>query len=67
MTGFRYLPVMISRTMLSLRKAADPRRGDWNIVEPAKNGPDLQTMRFHHRRVTSERGDFIALDVYSES
>ncbi|KAF9789645.1 hypothetical protein BJ322DRAFT_1105503 [Thelephora terrestris] len=63
-----YLPVMISRTMLSLRKAADPQRGDWHIGEPAKHVTNLQSIRFFHQRsATNGREDSIVLDVYPVS
>jgi hypothetical protein len=37
---------MISRIMLSLRKAADPRQREWSVAEPTAYDRDIQSMRF---------------------
>ena len=42
--NFRYFPVMVSRMMLSLRKAADPGQGDWSLADPID--PSLKSMVF---------------------
>lgn len=39
-----YFPVMVSRMMLSLRKATDPGRGDWSLADPVD--PSLKSMVF---------------------
>jgi len=45
-----YLPVMISRLMLSLKKAADPRRGEWSFGEPPTNSTNLPNIQFARPR-----------------
>jgi hypothetical protein len=37
---------MVSRIMLSLKKAADPRKGDWSLAQPTMNDKDLQSAIF---------------------
>ena len=54
--SFRYLPVMVSRIMISLRKAADPQRGDWSLVDPAANGVSLRSMRFARPQTSTTEG-----------
>lgn len=59
---------MISRMMLSLRKAADPERNDWSLGEPSSNLSQLQSIKFFSPRWgTTGRGDDITLDTYTES
>ena len=61
---FRYLPVMISRLMLSLKKAADSQQG-WSLGEPTLNGSKLQSIRFFNsRKGTNGREDDITLDTF---
>jgi len=60
-----YLPVMVSRIMLSLRKLADPQRVDWSLVDPVGNGPSLKSMRFvNHQRSTNGGQDGTQPDMY---
>ena len=40
MAGFRYLPVMISRMILSLKKAADPQKMGWPLEVPSVDSTD---------------------------
>ena len=64
---FRYLPVMVSRLMLSLKKAAGSQVA-WSLAEPSVNNPNLETISFFHSREdTSKRDDGILLNTYSES
>ena len=42
MRGLRYLPVMVSRTVLSLRKAAKSPHNTWPLLTPFPEGTDLQ-------------------------
>lgn len=41
-----YLPVMISRLMLSLKKAADPQRGTWSFGGPPTSSTNIGAMSF---------------------
>jgi len=41
-----YLPVMISRIMLSLKKAADSQQKAWTLTEPTMSGPGFQNLKF---------------------
>jgi len=63
-----FLPVMISRIMLSLRKAADSRQGDWSLLT-TPTGSDLPrgVMIFRTRKGTNEREGDIPLDTFPES
>lgn len=57
---------MVSRIMLSLRKLADPRRGNWSLADPAGNGPSMKSMKFvHHPKTTNERRDDTRLDKFT--
>ena len=68
MAGFRYLPVMISRIMLSLKEAADFEQEDWSLGGLSTNGNDLQSIKFFRPRVGASSGeDGIPLDTYLES
>jgi len=65
---FRYLSVMISRLMLSLKKAAASHQGDWSLVESSTNGNNFQSIKFFHtRKGTNGKEDDIALDTYPGS
>ena len=69
-TGFvRYLPVMISRIMLSLKKAADPQQKTWTLTEPTMTGPHFKGMEFFkpRRGASDMEHDSIPLDTYAES
>lgn len=50
---------MVSRIMLSLRKLADPRRGNWSLADPAGNIPSLKSMQFvpHPRSTIGGQGE----------
>ena len=67
---FRYLPVMISRLMLSLQKAGDAERHGWVIGGPSLNSIPVQNMRISYgpRRAgaTVGEGD-IPLKTYTGS
>jgi len=55
----RFLPVMVTRLLLSLKKAvANTQERGWNLGEPTTH----TTMRFAERRGVS-RGDEIHLDT----
>ena len=65
---FRYLPVMISRIMISLKKAADSQRKAWTLTDSTVAGPGFQSAKFFGlRRDTNERQHDIPLDTYVES
>lgn len=62
-----YLPVMISRMMLSLRKAADPRKQVWSLAEQTEDGGNVQNMSFVRPRSSPEaRQDDMPLDEPTE-
>jgi hypothetical protein len=68
--GFvRYLPVMISRIMLSLKKAADSQQKAWTLTEPTMTGPSFQNLKFFKpRRAANERQrETIPLHTFAES
>ena len=52
----RYLPVMITRLMLSLKKAAS-QEGEWTLGEP--------TIKFAERQRPSETHDEMHLDTFT--
>ena len=67
MIGFRFLPVMISRIVLSLKKAVRSQQGGRVLGEPAPGGTDLQNMKFvRPRRGISGEEDSIPLDSHSQ-
>lgn len=57
---------MITRIMLSLKKAADPRNGGWALGEP----PDVNRFKrmtfYNPRRGANEMENDIPLDTYPE-
>lgn len=63
-----YLPVMISRIMLSLRKAANPEYQGWSLGEPTAGGTNLQTLNFVRPRSGADwrEASGIPLDTYQE-
>lgn len=62
-----YLPVMISRLMISLRKAAHPKQVDWVPVKPPPRSGRIQSMTFYRpRRGVDPEGDDIPLSTYHE-
>ena len=66
--GSRFLPVMISRLMLSLRKAAYRQQNNRSSVSPRTDRRSFQNMMFFRpRRSTISGGDDIPLDTYRES
>ena len=62
-----YLPVMISRIMLSLKKAADSRQKGWSLGEPTADTTNFQGMTFFRpaRDMNTKRDD-VPLDTYSQ-
>lgn len=63
-----YLPVMISRLMLSLKKAADSQQGLWSLTEPPTNVIKFKNAKLLRSQVdTHRREDGIPLDTYSEA
>ena len=67
MVGCSYLPVMISRLMLSLKKAADSQQNGWTLGEPSVNGNNLQSIKFYRPPQATTFGDDILLDTHPES
>lgn len=63
----RYLPVMISRIMLSLRKAAGSQRDVWSLLEPTTGGTNIRTIQFFPQRDTTWREDGIPLETFPTS
>ena len=65
-SNIRYLPVMISRIMLSLRKAADSQpAGDWSLGVQTTTEVDFRGMEFFRPWGGSNgREDCIPLDTY---
>ena len=73
MARFRYLPVMISRLMISLKKAAaGPEQTSWTLTEPSPSGVGGNSKSikfFHSREGTNAREDVIPgipLDTYHD-
>jgi len=63
-----FLPLMVSRIMLSLRKAANSSRQAWSLMEITTNGSSLQTMKFlRPQKGMDEEQDDISLEMYPES
>jgi len=61
-----FLPVMISRIMFSLKKAADSQNKPWTLTEPAVVGPNFQRGRpLIPRRRTNEMQNDIPLETYT--
>ena len=66
--GLRYLPVMISRIMLSLRKAADSQQNGWTLGASSMIGTSQPSMRFFNSRTGPNwKGEEIPLDTRMES
>ena len=57
----RYLPVMITRLMLSLRKAGTPQEHGWSLGESTTHA----TMRFAEHRGSVITRDEIHLDTFA--
>lgn len=63
-----YLPVMISRLMLSLKKAADSQHGLWSLTEPPTNVMKFKNAKLLRSQAdTHQREDGIPLDTYNEA
>jgi len=64
-----YLPVMVSRIMLSLKKAADSHQTGWSLAEPTANATDLRSMKFFRpaKGANGKRDDDIPLDTILET
>ena len=61
---------MISRLMLSLKKAAGTQQTGWSLGEPSVSamGSNFQSIKFFHSREgTNGKEDGIPLDTYSDS
>ena len=65
LAGIRFLPVMISRIMLSLRKAALGQQNGFSI--PVNSGTGGRMEFFHSPGGSSVRGDGIPLHTYHRS
>ena len=63
----RYLPVMISRLMLSLKKAAESQQNGWSLGDPSVGGNDPQSLKFYRPQRATTFGDDIQLDAHPES
>lgn len=65
---FRYLPVMISRLMLSLKKAADLQETSRSLGQPSVSFDiDLRSMEFSHPQKGAKwREDGTSLDTHAE-
>lgn len=62
-----YLPVMVSRIMLSLRKAMDSPQYGWSLAERSRNNGKLESMKFAcPRSGLSEREGDIPSNTYAE-
>jgi len=59
----RFLPVMITRLLLSLKKAGAPQEHGWNFGEPTTR----TTMRFTERRGGATTRDEIPLDIFAST
>ena len=59
----RFVPVMITRLMLSLKKAATPQEDGWSLGEPTTHN----TMRFAERRGGVATRDEIPLDTFAST
>ena len=57
----RLLPVMVTRLMLSLKKAANPQEDGWSLGEPTMH----MTMRFAERRGGVSTRDEVPLDTFA--
>jgi len=55
----RFLPVMVTRLLLSLKKAVATQEHGWKLGEPTAH----TTMRFAERRGGASTGDEIRLDT----
>ena len=58
----RYLPVMITRLLLSLRKANDAQEYEWSLGESTTD-----TMKFARHRGTLATNDEIRLDTFAST
>jgi len=59
----RYLPVMITQLMLSLKKAATSQEHGWSLGEPSVH----MTMRFARRRGGVSTRDDIRLESFTST
>jgi hypothetical protein len=59
----RYLPVMVTRLMLSLKKATVSQYEAWKLGEPTIDA----TMRFAERRGGITTGDEMHLDTFAST
>ena len=68
--GFRCIPIMISRIILSLRKAADLSQDGWNITGQRTDGNAPRSMLVFSSfpwRGRNDTGDSAPLDTLRES
>jgi len=59
----RFLPVMITRLLLSLKKASAPQEHGWSFGEPTTH----TTVRFAERRGGATTRDEIPLDIFAST
>ena len=59
--GLRFIPAMITRLMLSLKKSAAPQEDRWSLGEPTVHS----SMRFAERRGSVITRDEIHLDTFA--
>jgi hypothetical protein len=60
---FRILPVMVTRLLLSLKKAGASQQHEWSLVEPTTH----TAMRFAERRGGNSTRDEIYLDIFAST
>ena len=67
MAGFRYMPLMISRLMLSLRKAADPALAIWTSAgQTMDDAVFLDALKFASPKGLKEE-DTVSFDSFYEA
>jgi len=59
----RFVPMMITRLLLSLKKAGAPREHGWSLGEPTTH----TAIKFAERRVRVTTGDEISLDTFAST
>ncbi|KAF9786682.1 hypothetical protein BJ322DRAFT_1019309 [Thelephora terrestris] len=61
-----YLPLMISRIMLSLKKAADSTRTPWSLTQDTRNGHAVRSGLVFGRPPIGDEDTEISLDTFQE-
>ena len=70
MVGFRFIPLMVSRIMLSLKKAADLSQTCWSLAQETSGSNTFQSVLVFGpplKGSIKEEGIAISVDIFRKS